>query len=64
MIFLKLKPQETKGTKGIDKADYILPSLSWVMKDGIRAAPRVLLNDGGANLSKDAESLNGVYITP
>ena len=33
--------------------------MGWVMIDGIRAAPRVLLSHGRANLSEDAESLRG-----
>ena len=44
--------------------DNILLGLGWVMTDGIRTAPRVLLNDGGANLSENAVSLRGVYVTP
>ena len=35
----------------------ILSGLDWVMKNGIREAPRVLLSDGAANLNEDAESL-------
>lgn len=42
------------------KPDNILSGLGWVMIDGLRAAPRVLLSDDGANLSVDAESL-GVW---
>ncbi len=45
------------------KTDNILSGLGWVMIDGIRVAPRVFLNDGRANLSENAESLKGVYIT-
>lgn len=45
------------------KADNILSGLSWVMTYDIRAAPRVLLNDGGANFSEDAESLRRLYVT-
>ena len=46
------------------KADNNLIGLSWVMTDGIKTAPRVLLSDDGANLSEDAKSLVGVYVTP
>ena len=46
------------------KADNILTGLGSVLTDGIRAAPHVLLIDGGANLSEDAESLRGLYVTP
>ena len=41
------------------KADNILAGLGWVMTDDIRAAPRVILNNGGANFSEDVESLRG-----
>ena len=41
------------------KANNILLGLGWVMTNGIRAALRVLLSDGGANLSEDAESPRG-----
>ena len=39
------------------KADNILPDLSWVIIDGIRVAPCVLLSDGGVNLNDDTKSL-------
>ena len=45
------------------KADNILSSLGWVMTNGIRATPHVLLNDSGANLNEDAESLRGCMLS-
>ena len=42
--------------------DNILSGLGWVMTNGIKEAPRVLLSNGGANLSED--SLRCVYVTP
>lgn len=41
------------------KVNNILSGLGWFMTYGIRTAPRVLLSDGGVNLSEDAESLRG-----
>ena len=46
------------------KANNILSGLDWVMADGIRVAPRVLLSNGGSSLNEDTESLRGVYATP
>lgn len=53
-------PIKTKSPK----ADNILSGLGWVMIDGIKAASRILLNNGRTNLSEDAESLReGIYNT-
>lgn len=45
------------------KTGNILLDLGWVMKYGIRVAPRVLLSNIEANLNKDIKSLRVVYIT-
>ncbi|KAK9229257.1 hypothetical protein WN944_022216 [Citrus x changshan-huyou] len=46
------------------KTDNILSGLGWVMIDGIRAAPRILLSDGATNLNENVESLRkGVCCT-